>query len=132
MTVSPAIAKPVINIKNLHVNNSFTGSFTSNNSVSTASTVSRKISTQYDTSFSTGLILSNPTILSENKTKIAMTVVNQSNEFFASTMIVSDKINQFISYLTSPSKEAFVEQNKPTSKTKVIRKKCSSSTPSFS
>jgi hypothetical protein len=136
MTVSPAIAKPAINIQHLHVNNTFTSSLAGNNSLSATSDISNNISnkilTQYDTSFSTGLILSNPITLSESKTEMAMTVVNQSNDFFARTMIISDKINQFISSFTSPTKEGFSEEIKASSKSKVMRKKCSSNSPSYS
>jgi len=105
-----------------------TSTFNANDAVN----IVQNASSQYDTSFSTGLILTNKAILSEEKAKVAMNVVNRSNEFFTSTMIVSDKINQFISYLTSPSKESFTEQNKSSTKSKVIRKKCNSNTPSYS
>jgi hypothetical protein len=64
--------------------------------------------------------------LTEENAQVTMTVVNKSNDFFASAMIVSDKLNQLISYFNSPTKDNMSEQVEPEEKSKLMKKKCSS------
>ena len=123
ITISPAIAKPSVNVQHLKVNNTFTTAFNSYDIITLASNIPSKTSTQYHNNFSTGLILSSPAMLSNENTKMTMTVVNSSNEFFASAMGFSDKLNQLISYFTSPAKE---DLSYPAPESTVIRKKCNS------
>jgi len=125
MSISPAIAKPLANVQHLQVNNMLTTSQNSYDSITILGKTVGNISTQYDNNFSTGLILSSSRILTEENSQVAITVVNKSNDFFTSAMIVSDKVNQFISYFTSPDKKEFAEQTKPVPKSEVLSSKCS-------
>jgi len=125
MTVSPAIAKPLASVQHLQVNDLLTSPKNSYDSITALGKTIGNISTQYDHNFSTGLILSSSRDLSDENSQVAMNVVNQSNDFFASAMIVSDKVNQFISYFTTPEEKKFIEQIEPAQKSKVITSKCS-------
>lgn len=123
MTISPAIAKPSAKVQELQLNSALTTAFGSYNIVKAVSKAPNTISMPFKNNFSTGLILSSPVVLSEGNAHVAMTVVNKSNEFFASAMIVSDKLNQFISYFNTPTKKVYTEQATP--ENKVLKEKCS-------
>jgi len=124
ITIAPAIAAPSVKVQHLQVSNIIPTAQTSYDSITLADKVIRKYSTQYGNNFSTGLILSSTRVLSEENTQVAMTVVNKSNGFFTSAMIVSDKLNQLISYFNSPAKNSVTEQVEPVVESEVIKKKC--------
>jgi hypothetical protein len=123
VTISPAIAKPSVNVQHLQVNKTFTSGINNYEILAASNNVTTTASNQYRNNFSTGLILSSPSALIDENTQVAMTVVNKSNEFFASAMNFSDKLNQFISYFTAPEKD---DLSYAAPENKVIRKKCNS------
>jgi len=125
ITIAPAIAAPAVKVQHLQVSNMTSIVHTSYNSMVVADKAMSKFPTQYSNNFSTGLILSSSKILSEEHAQTAITVVNKSNDFFASAMIVSDKVNQFISYFTSSEEKKLTEQAEPIQKSEVMRSKCS-------
>ncbi|WP_057830703.1 hypothetical protein [Colwellia sp. TT2012] len=124
--ISPALAKSAIKIQYLNVSNAYSSSYNNYNFIKVAAKTPSTLATQYRNNFSTGLILSNPTMLTLENSPLTMNVVNNSNEFFNSAMAFSDKLNQFISYFTSPVKGNITEQLEPTPKSKVIKTKCNS------
>jgi len=126
MTVSPALAKPLANVQHLQVNNMLPTAHSSYDPMTVADKTFSKFSMPYGNNFSTGLILSKAGILTEENAQVTMTVVNKSNDFFASAMIVSDKLNQLISYFNSSPKDRIAEQIEPEVENKLIKKKCSS------
>ncbi|ALO34144.1 hypothetical protein CMT41_04910 [Colwellia sp. MT41] len=124
--ISPALAKSAIKIQYLNVSNAYSSSYNNYNFIKVVAKTPSTLASQYRNNFSTGLILSNPTMLTLENSPLTMNVVNNSNEFFNSAMAFSDKLNQFISYFTSPVKGNITEQLEPTPKSKVIKAKCNS------
>ena len=114
ITIAPAIAAPSAKVQHLQVNNMLTTAHIS------------KFSTKNSINFSTGLILSSANILTEESENSTLTVVETSNDFFTSAMIMSDKINQLFSYFNSSAKDNISKQIKPEPTNKLIKDKCSS------
>ena len=118
MTISPANAKHAINVQHLNVNNTLTTKFNNGDIINIAG--------NYRNSFSTGLILSAPVVLSDRSSQLTMGVVNQSNDFFTSAMIFNDKLHQLISYFTTPTNENIAESAISNTDSQVIKNKCDS------
>ncbi|AAZ24971.1 hypothetical protein [Colwellia psychrerythraea] len=116
MTISPANAKHAVNVQHLNVNNTLTTKFNNNDMINIAG--------NYRSSFSTGLILSAPIVLSDRNSKLTIDVVNKSNDFFTSAMVFNDKLHQLISYFTTPNNETLIEPTTSTPESEVIEKKC--------
>ncbi len=123
MTLSPANANNVVNVQHLNVNNMLTSKFNNDELIDVAG----HLSDSYRNSFSTGQILSTLERLSDSSSQRAIDVVNNSNDFFTSTMVFNDKLQQFISYFTTPINETLIDPSVSTSDSKVIKKKCESS-----
>lgn len=118
MTISPANAKNAVNVQHLKVNNTLSTQLYSNDLINLAG--------NYSNSFSTGLILSAPVVLSDRSPQLTMDVVNKSNDFFTSAMVFNDKLHQLISYFTTPSSKTLTEPTISTPESEVIEKKCES------
>ncbi len=119
ITIAPAIAAPSAKVQHLQVNNMLT------------TTHMRKFSTNNSINFSTGLVLSSASILTEETTNSTLTAVETSNDFFTSAMIMNDKIHQLFSYFNSSTKDDISKQIKPEATNTLIKDKCSS-TPKYS
>jgi len=133
MTVSPAFAKPSIKIQHLQISTAFSDKHNHYNLTQTIKNVPSTIASGYSNNFSTGLILSNPTLVLNEKllnesSTMTINVVNQSNKFFSSAMTVSDTLNQFISYFSPPNKSGTTEQRESVSENKEMKIKCNKST----
>lgn len=118
MTISPANAKHAANVQHFDINNTLSTQFHSNDLINLAG--------NYSNSFSTGLILSAPVVLSDRNPQLTMDVVNKSNDFFTSAMVFNDKLHQLISYFTTPSSKTLTEPTISTPESEVIEKKCES------
>ena len=126
INITPALATPSVEIQSLKVNHILSHPYNNYNIINLVENKPSRTASQYSNNFSTGLILSNPAILTEENSQLTISVVSKSNEFFNSAMVFSDKLNQFISYFTAPVKANTAEQLKPTSASKVIKAKCKS------
>lgn len=118
MTISPANAKHAISVQHLNIDNTLTTKFNNDDMIN--------IAANYRSSFSTGLILSAPVIISDRSSQLTMDVVNKSNDFFTSAMIFNDKLHQLISYFTTPNSKKFTEPTISTPESEVIEEKCES------
>ncbi len=118
VNISPANAEHAVKVQHLNVSNKLFTTFNSDESI--------HVTSNYHNSFSTGLILSVPEKLSDTSSHLAMSVVNNSNDFFTSAMVFNDKLHQLISYFTTPNDEALTESTNSTPESEVIEKKCES------
>lgn len=118
MTISPANAKHAINVQHLNVNDTMTTKFNNDDMINRAA--------NYRNSFSTGLILSAPAIISDRSSQLTMDVVNKSNDFFTSAMVFNDRLHQLISYFTTPNIKEFTQPTISTPESEVIEEKCES------
>ncbi|MCP4987287.1 MAG: hypothetical protein GY928_14910 [Colwellia sp.] len=98
ITIAPVMATPSAKVQHLQVNNMFTIAHM------------RKFSTKNSINFSTGLVLTSASILTEDATNTTLTAVETSNDFFTSVMIMSDKIHQLFSYFNSLAKGIFLSK----------------------
>jgi hypothetical protein len=130
INISPVNAKPVMKVQHLNVNSMLTSNFNSYDIINVAGSVPNTLSSNSSNNFSTSLILSQPTALSDMNSNIAISVINKSNDFFTSAMVFNDKLHQFISYFTT-SDDTNITPSVSSPETKVIKKKCNS-TLSFS
>ena len=118
VNISPANAEQAVKVQHLNVNNTLISEFNSDELTNVISS--------YHNSFSTGLILSAPKRLSDRSSHMAISVVNNSNDFFTSAMVFNDKLHQLISYFTSPNHKTLTEPKNSTPDSEVIEKKCES------
>ena len=126
INITPALATPSVEKQYLNVNHVLSHPYNNYNIINLVEKKSSTRTSQYSNNFSTGLILSNPAIVTKENSQLTMNVVSKSNEFFNSAMVFSDKLNQFISYFTAPVKGNTAEQLESTSASKVIKAKCKS------
>ena len=126
INITPALATPSVEIQSLKVNHILSHPYNNYNIINLVENKPSRTASQYSNNFSTGLILSNPAILTEENSQLTISVVSKSNEFFNSAMVFSDKLNQFISYFTAPVKGNTAEQLASPSTSKVIKAKCKS------
>ena len=126
INITPALAMPSVKIQHLQVNNSLSYPVNNYKFIKVVGKTPSKRANLQSNNFSTGLILSNPAIFTEENSQLTMNVVSKSNEFFNSAMVFSDKLNQFISYFTAPVKGNTAEQLASPSTSKVIKAKCKS------
>jgi|TARA_R100001377_G_scaffold75782_1_gene52473 hypothetical protein len=119
INISPANAEHAVKVQHLNVNNTLITKFNKNDLINSVS--------NYHNSFSTGLILTAPKRVSDRGSELALTVVNNSNDFFTSAMVFNDKLHQLISYFTSPNSKVLSEPTISTPESEVIEKKCESS-----
>ena len=120
VTLPPAIAQPSLEVQHLQVRHTLTTKFNHYHTFTLADNLAPV------NNFSAGLILSSPRTLAEQNSAKIITVVNKSNEFFNSAMVFHDKLNQVISYFTTPAKAINEQQNTAASDNQVPNKKCSS------
>jgi hypothetical protein len=118
VNISPANAEHAVKVQHLNVNNTLMTEFNSDELTNVIG--------NYHNSFSTGLILSAPKRLSDRSSQLAVSVVNNSNDFFTSAMVFNDKLHQFISYFTNPNSQTLTEPTISTPESDVIEKKCES------
>jgi len=131
INISPVNAKPVMKVQHLNVNNMLTSNFNSYDIIHVAGKTPNTLSSNTSNNFSTSLILSHPTALSDINSNLAIGVINKSNDFFTSAMVFNDKLHQFISYFTTSNNDTNITPSVSSPETKVIKKKCNS-TLSFS
>ena len=121
VNISMANAKPSAHIQHLKTTNNLIGQFNSYQTVKAAN----NLSVRSRNNFSTGLILTNPVAeFVEGTSQTTVNVINKSNEFFNSAMVVSDKLNQFINYFTAPSNHSVNKDESSNSKRKDNSNKC--------
>lgn len=119
--ISPAFAKPLVKVQHLDISNTLSSTY---NTINLIDTPPSKSTTQYSNNFFTGLIQEKPGALTEKNSKITMNVINKSNAFFNGAMVFSDKLNQFISYFTTPIKVNMAGQLESTPQKKIMKAKC--------
>ncbi|KGJ91855.1 hypothetical protein [Colwellia psychrerythraea] len=127
MTISPAIAKPSVKVQHLQLNNALTATHNNYNIIRAIGKVPTKLPVQYSNNFSSGLILSSRSILTARNANLAINVAKHTNEFFSSAMTVSDKLNQFMSYFSSPVKVKVSEQQELSPEGDILKEKCNGS-----
>ncbi|KGJ87277.1 hypothetical protein [Colwellia psychrerythraea] len=118
VNISSANAEQAVKVQHLNVNNALITKFNSDELTNVVS--------HYHNSFSTGLILSAPEKLSDRSSNLAISVVNNSNDFFTSAMVFNDKLHQLISYFTTPNHNTLSEPKSSIPDSEVIEKTCES------
>lgn len=124
MTISPANAKPIVNVQYLNVSNTLTSKVNHYDMINLKNAEPRSLSSNYRKIFSTGLFLSNPAMFSEKNTQVTITRINNSNDFFTNTMVFNDKLHQLISYFTTSMNVKMTGPVVSKPESEVIKKKC--------
>lgn len=119
LTISPAVAEPLIKVQQLKVSDHLTTQLEHYNII------------QMPSRLSTSLTFSSLSQPSAKDLPLTMNVVSRSNDFFTSAMVFNDKLHQLISYFTAPSNKSISKPVPSSSKEEAVKEKCSS-TLSFS
>lgn len=119
--ITPVTAQPSLQFSHLHNDHKTASSLVTPKITS----LSLNLTAEYSNSFSTGLILTNPSAVIEKRSNHSMITSNNSLDFFTSVMIFNDKLHQFISYISATSKIKEPAHTIKPSKIKVIKNKCS-------
>jgi len=119
LTISPALAEPLIKVQHLKVSDHLAAKINDYNIINMPS------------SLSTSLIFSQSTSLTEEESPLAIEVASQSHDFFTSAMVFNDKLHQLISYFSNPETKSISKPATLTPQGDELKKKCNS-TLSFS
>jgi hypothetical protein len=126
LTISPAIAKPLVSLTQLEVSNDINYKQTSRSTSVITKTTNIDVGNNYHNNFSTSLVFQSPRMLSEQPLNTTMDFFNTSTTFFTSIMVINDKLHQLISYFSKPNDTKTIENKTIEQGTKLIKEKCNS------
>jgi low affinity Fe/Cu permease len=126
LTISPAIAKPLVSLTQLEVSNDINYKQTSRSTSVITKTTNIDVVNNYHNNFSTSLVFQSPRMLSEQPLNTTMDFFNTSTTFFTSIMVINDKLHQLISYFSKPNDTKTIENKTIEQGTKLIKEKCNS------
>jgi low affinity Fe/Cu permease len=126
LTISPAIAKPLVSLTQLEVSNDINYKQTSRSTSVITKTTNIDVVNNYHNNLSTSLVFQSPRMLSEQPLNTTMDFFNTSTTFFTSIMVINDKLHQLISYFSKPNDTKTIENKTIEQGTKLIKEKCNS------